>query len=221
MLDAGHGGRDPGARAGGITEKQFTLAMAKRNGAQLQKNGFTVLYTRSGNKYLSLQDRPNLANEKKADLFISIHANANTNPAVRGLETYYLDEAKTQDAALVAARENSLSVKNVSDVQFIVTDLLLSSKVMESHHLADCVHAGILKKVREAKQAAPDNGVRSAPFYVLMGARMPAILVEFGYITNSGDAANLQSEKYLQLQAEGLVDGILRYKAELAKSMSR
>ena len=168
-----------------------------------------------------MQERPLLANKKKADLFISLHVNANNNPAVRGLETYYLDEAKTQDAALVAARENSTSVRSISDLQFILTDLMLSAKVKESHHLADCVHAGILKTVKEAGQPAPDNGVRSAPFYVLVGARMPAILVEFGYITNSRDAANLQSEAYLQLQAEGLVAGILQYRAELAKSMSR
>lgn len=221
MLDPGHGGKDPGAQAGGIEEKQFTLAMAKRVGALLRKKGFVVHYTRTGNSYISLQKRPDLANAKKADLFISIHANANANAAVRGLETYYLDEAKTHDAALVAARENSVSVKNISDVQFIVTDLMLSSKVKESHHLAECVHRGILQRLKGAKKPAHSNGVRSAPFYVLVGARMPAILVEFGYITNSADAGNLKSEAYLQHQAEGLVDGILQYKAELTKSMGR
>lgn len=221
MLDAGHGGNDPGAQAAGVTEKAFTLAMANRVGDLLKKQGFIVLYTRTGDKYISLQDRPDMANSRKADLFISLHVNANPKSGVRGLETYYLDEAKTQDAITVAARENGVSVKNISDLQFILTDLMLSSKVRESHHLADCVHKGILTRLRSTKHAAHDNGVRSAPFYVLVGARMPAILVEFGYITNNSDAANLKKEAYLQRQAEGLVQGVLRYKAELARGVTR
>lgn len=221
MIDAGHGGKDPGAMAGGITENEFTLAMAKRLGAALQARGFTVLYTRANNKFISLQDRPDIANHKKADLFISIHVNANANPDVCGLETYYLDMAKTQSAAVVAARENAVSVKNISDLQVILADLMLSSKIEESHELARFVHNGILGKVRRANFAAPDNGVRSAPFYVLVGARMPAILVECGYATNKGDAQNLRSDKFLQSQAEGLADGIAAYKAKLAKVTAR
>ncbi len=217
MLDPGHGGKDPGAMAGGIEEAQFTLAMAKRVGALLQKEGFTVLYTRTSNKYITLQDRPDIANSKKADLFISIHINANQNSAVRGLETYYLDAAKTQDAALVAARENSVSVRNISDLQVILTDLMLSSKVKESRHLAQCIQAGILKRLRAASLACMDNGSRSAPFYVLVGARMPAILVEFGYITNNEDLASLRSEAFLNKQAEGIVQGVKQYKQELAR----
>ena len=221
MIDAGHGGKDPGARANDIVEDAFTLSMAKRVGALLQKKGFTVLYTRSTDVYITLQDRPDIANSKNVDLFISIHANANKDPNTRGLEIYYLDMAKTSDAAKVAARENSVSVKNISDLQFILTDLMLSTKLKESHELATCVQQGILQSLRSAKMAAVDHGVRSAPFYVLMGARMPAILVEFGYITNPDDAANLKSEKFLQQQAEGLVDGILTYKAKLAKVAPR
>lgn len=217
MLDAGHGGKDPGAIANNFQEKRFTLAMAKRVGALLQKEGFKVLYTRSNNTFISLQGRPDIANTKKADLFISIHVNANPNSEVRGLETYYLDSAKSQDAATVAARENAVSVKNISDLQFILTDLVLSSKLAESLHLAKCIHGSILKSLRAAKLSSVDNGVRSAPFYVLMGARMPAILVEFGYITNTQDAANLRSDAYLQRQAEGLVQGIKKYKQELAR----
>ena len=221
MIDAGHGGKDPGAMAGGIVEQEFTLAMAKRVGALLQAKGFTVLYTRSSNKFISLQDRPDIANHKKADLFISIHVNANPNPEVCGLETYYLDMAKTQSAAVVAARENAVSVKNISDLQVILADLMLSSKTEESHELAGLVHKGILSRVRQAKFRATDNGVRSAPFYVLMGARMPAILVEFGYASNSEDARNLRTEKFLQSQAEGLADGIAAYKAKLARATVR
>lgn len=221
MIDPGHGGKDPGAMAGGIVEREFTLAMAKRLGAALRARGFNVLYTRTGNKFISLQDRPDIANHKKADLFISIHLNANTNPEVRGLETYYLDMAKTQSAAVVAARENAVSVKNISDLQVILADLMLSSKIEESHELARFVHNGILSRVRRARFAAPDNGVRSAPFYVLVGARMPAILVECGYATNKGDIGNLRSDKFLQSQAEGIADGIAAYKASLARVTAR
>jgi N-acetylmuramoyl-L-alanine amidase len=217
ILDAGHGGKDPGAMAGDIEEARFTLAMAKRIGALLKKEGFSVLYTRSGNKFISLQDRPDIANSKKADLFISIHANANPNPAVRGIETYFLDSARTQDAAVVAARENSVSVKNISDLQVILTDLMLSSKLEESRHLAKCVQKGLLNNLRAGRYETVDNGHRSAPFYVLMGARMPAVLVEFGYITNKDDAENMRSERYLQLQAAGVVDGIKQYKNELSR----
>ena len=219
MLDPGHGGSDPGAQATGITEKDFALAMARRVGALLQKEGFTVLYTRATDKHIPLQNRPEMANTQKADLFISIHVNANANPGVRGLESYYLNQAKTQDALTVAARENGVSVRNISDLQFILTDLMLSSKVKESRHLAHCVHNGILRRLRGVNLAAPDNGVRSAPFYVLMGARMPAILVEFGYISNARDAANLKNNAYLQRQAEGLVQGIKQYKVDLAKAV--
>ena len=218
MLDPGHGGSDPGTRGGGITEKNFTLAMARRVGALLQKEGFTVLYTRTTDTYVPLKDRPKMANDKRADLFISIHVNANAVPGVQGLETYYLAPATTERALTVAARENGTSVRNISDLQFILTDLMLSSKVNESNHLANSVHNGILGRLRAAKLAAPDNGVRSAPFYVLMGARMPAILVEFGYVTNAQDAANLKNDAYLQRQAEGLVRGILQFRADLAKT---
>jgi N-acetylmuramoyl-L-alanine amidase len=221
MIDAGHGGKDPGAMTGGFVERDFTLAMARRLGALLQARGFSVLYTRTGNKYLPLQDRPDAANRRKADLFISVHLNANANPEIRGLEVYYLDMAKTQNAALVAARENAVSVKNISDLQVILTDLVLSSKLEESRELARLVHDGMLARVRRAGSGAQDNGVRSAPFYVLMGARMPAILIECGYASNAEDARNLRSEKFLQSQAEGVLDGILAYKAKLAKMTSR
>ncbi|MDR1686205.1 MAG: N-acetylmuramoyl-L-alanine amidase [Desulfovibrio sp.] len=221
MLDAGHGGKDPGAEAAGIVEKQFTLNAAKRLGAILRKRGFTVLYTRSGNGYLSLQKRPDVANAKKADLFISLHVNANPKPSVRGFETYYLSEAKTGDAATVAARENGVAVSKISDLQFILTDLMLGSKVRESRRLAETVHRGIRDSLRRNGLPSFDNGVRAAPFYVLVGARMPAVLVEFGYITNKDDAANLKSEAYLARQCEGIADGIQSFARETAGTAPR
>ena len=221
MLDAGHGGRDPGTMTGKIVERQFTLKMAKLVGSLLRKNGFTVLYTRSGDRFLSLEERTVAANDKKADLFISLHANANNDSTVQGLETYYLDMAKTKGAATVAARENAVSAGKVSDLQFILTDLTLNTKLEESHELASCIHKGILGQIRKARYGFHDNGVRSAPFYVLTGARMPAVLVEFGYVTNKDDAAKLSSDRFLQYQAAGLVDGIVAYKDKVARVASK
>ncbi|MDR2124304.1 MAG: N-acetylmuramoyl-L-alanine amidase [Desulfovibrio sp.] len=221
MLDPGHGGKDPGAEAAGIVEKQFTLNAAKRLGALLRKRGFTVLYTRTGNGYLTLQQRPNAANAKKADLFISLHVNANPKPSVRGFETYYLSEAKTGDAATVAARENGVPVSKLSDLQFILTDLMLDAKVRESRRLAETVHRGILNSLRRNGLPCFDNGVRAAPFYVLVGARMPAVLVEFGYITNKDDAVNLKSEAYLARQCEGIVDGVQSFARAAAGTAPR
>jgi N-acetylmuramoyl-L-alanine amidase len=219
MLDPGHGGKDPGCMANTLVEKDFTLRMARLIGSLLEKKGFVVLYSRSGDQFISLPDRPDLANKKNADLFISLHLNANPSASVRGLETYYLSEARTGDAAKVAARENGVSLQNISDLQVILTDLMLSAKMEESHALALCVQQAVLNNLRQAGLAVRNGGVRSAPFYVLMGARMPAILVEFGYATNTKEAANLLSEKFLQRQAEGVVNGILSYKEQLAKSV--
>ncbi len=217
MLDPGHGGKDPGTTANTIQESLFTMQMAKKVSAALEAQGFTVILTRANDSYISLQDRPLMANAQKADLFISLHANANANPAIQGLETYYLDTAKSKDAALAAARENGIDVGGVSDLQFILSDLTGNSKRNESHKLASMVQKEILKRAASGKQAMVDNGVRSAPFYVLMGAKMPAILVEFGYVTNTDDAASLRSDRFLQLQAAGLADAVSAYKRAVEK----
>ncbi len=217
MLDAGHGGKDPGAMGNGITEQDFTLKMAKKVGELLKQKGFTVLYTRSTNEYITLQDRPDIANAKKADLFISIHVNASVDPAIHGLETYYLDIAQTHAAEKVAARENSVTVQKMSDLQFILSDFMLSSKLEESRDLARLTHAAILSKIKSAKMSMSNNGVRAAPFHVLMGAKMPAILVEFGYLSHADEAKNLMSPAFIDAQAQGLVAGIVAYKDKLAK----
>ena len=217
MLDPGHGGKDPGTTANTIQESLFTMQMAKKVAAALEAQGFTVILTRTKDTYIPLQERPLMANAQKADLFISLHANANANSAIQGLETYYLDSAKSKDAALAAARENGIDVGGVSDLQFILSDLTGNSKRNESHRLASMVQKEILNRAANGKQAMVDNGVRSAPFYVLMGAKMPAILVEFGYVTNTEDATNLRSDRFLQLQAAGLADAVSAYKRAVEK----
>ena len=219
MLDPGHGGKDPGAQVTGLDERNLTLEMAKILGAELKKNGFEVLYTRSGNTYIGLDKRTEKANASKADLFISIHANANNNPKMHGLETYYLSPATSTDASKVAARENSVSISQVNDVQFILADLMLDTKLEESRTLAKMVHKNVLSRVAEGKYKLHDNGARPAPFYVLLGAKMPAILLEMGYMTNADDLKLLKTQDFLLRQAQGVVKGIVEYRAYVQKGM--
>ncbi len=217
MIDAGHGGKDPGAMGTGNTAKHVTLTLAKLLGERLQKQGFTVLYTRQSDAAVALDQRPVIANNRKADIFISLHVNSSTDKKINGLETYFLDLARTSSAATVAARENAVSVKSISDLQFILTDLMLSSKLQESQDLAAIVHKSMYGRLGQAGFTMNDNGVRSAPFYVLMGARMPAVLVEIGYLSYGDDARRIKSAKYLERLADGIALGVMEYKNKLAR----
>jgi N-acetylmuramoyl-L-alanine amidase len=220
MIDPGHGGKDPGAVGrGNMYEKHVNLRFAKILGRKLEEQGFEVLYTREDDTFIPLEERTALANVRKADLFISVHCNAHTSSKLNGLETYYLDLATTKDAVRVAARENAVSAKRISDLQFILTDLMLNSKMKESKDLANSVHSRIVESVSQ-KYSIKDYGVRTAPFYVLMGAKMPSILVELGYITNPTEAKRMQSDSYLARKADGLVRGVLAYKHEIERFAS-
>ncbi len=215
MIDPGHGGKDPGAMWGRLKEKNINLKLAKILGAMLARQGFRVLYTRTKDVFIPLEERTAMANSKKADLFISLHVNAHPNRRVHGIEVYYLNLASSRDAVRVAARENAVSSKKISDLQVILTDLMLNSKIKESSTLASDVLKGILKRVRRYKMQ--DNGVKEAPFYVLMGAKMPAILIEIGYITNPRDRKKLTSTRYLTSLARGIVNGILAYRKSIKR----
>lgn len=220
MIDPGHGGKDPGASgARGIKEKDINLRFAKILGKKLEHKGFKVLYTRTTDTFIPLEDRTAMANMAKADLFVSIHCNAFSTPKMTGLETYYLDLATSKDAVRVAARENASSAKRVSDLQVILTDLMLHSKIDESKDLATNVQKRIVRNVKK-KYKIRDHGVRSAPFYVLVGATMPAILVEMGYITNPAEAKRLTQKSYLERLSDGLVDGISAYKRQIERFAS-
>ncbi|OIO01941.1 MAG: hypothetical protein AUJ49_06955 [Desulfovibrionaceae bacterium CG1_02_65_16] len=216
MIDAGHGGKDPGARGNGLQEKDVTLRMAFILGKELKQRGYRVLYTRTTDDFLALEERTALANAKKADLFISVHCNANTDPGIHGLETYSLNLARTPDAVRVAARENAVTDKNISDLQMILTDLMLTSKIKESVDLARGVQRQSLASLR-GSWTVTDHGNREAPFYVLMGAKMPSVLVEMGYITNKTEAARLKNNTYLRRLADGIADGIGEYKQQIER----
>ena len=216
MIDAGHGGKDPGAVANGVEEKDINLRMAKILGRSLQEQGFEVHFTRTTDKFIPLEERTAMANAKNADLFISLHCNALKDASVRGLEVYYLNLATDAQAVRVAARENGVSAKKISDMQFILSDLMLNSKINESRQMASLVEQETVRAMR-ARHGLVSHGSKGAFFYVLTGARMPSILVELGYLTNAAEARNLNSDAYLADLAKGLTSGVLAYKKKLER----
>lgn len=217
MIDPGHGGKDPGAVAHGLKEKDINLRMSRILGRMLEEKGFRILYTRTTDVFIPLEERTAMANAQKADLFLSIHANAHPNPNMKGFEIYSLNLAKNQDAVRVAARENAVSSKKISDLQLILTDLMLNSKISESRELATQIHGRTIQGMRRAHPKLEDRGVRAAPFYVLMGAKMPAVLIELGYLTNRDEAKLLNSDAYLRTMASNLVQGVLAYQNHIER----
>ncbi len=220
MLDPGHGGKDPGAVANGLREKDVNLRFSKIVGKLLKEKGFNVVYTRTKDVFIPLEQRTAMANVKKADLFISIHCNANRSKKINGLETYSLNLAKSKDAVRIAARENAVNPRSISDLQFILTDLMVNSKIKESRDLAKDVQSNTINRVRR-KWQIKSKGTREAPFYVLMGAKMPSVLVELGYITNYTESKRLKSDKYLDYLARGIVDGVMAYKGKIERYAMR
>ncbi|MFT4302918.1 MAG: N-acetylmuramoyl-L-alanine amidase [Desulfovibrio sp.] len=217
FIDAGHGGRDPGTSHNGILERVITLDVATTLGRLLQANGVEVVYSRTNDSGLSLRDRTTRANAAGADLFVSIHVNANDDKSVNGFETYYLDLAENADSARVAALENTGSDHRLGDMQKMLADVMLNTRVDESRKLAQDVQRLTLFRLKKREYTVRNNGVKSAPFHVLLGAQMPAVLVELGYCTHADEARNLANAKYRLALAEGLAEGILAYKDRLLK----
>ncbi|AMK09791.1 N-acetylmuramoyl-L-alanine amidase [Pseudodesulfovibrio indicus] len=216
MIDAGHGGKDPGAVANGMREKDINLKFAKLLGKKFEAQGFHVLYTRTTDVFIPLEKRTAMANVQKADLFLSIHCNANRSRKINGLETYSLNLAKSDAAVRIAARENAVDPRAISDLQFILTDLMVNSKIKESRDLASDVQSNTINRIRK-KYTVKNQGTREAPFYVLMGAKMPSVLVEIGYITNKTEASRLSSDSYLDHLSNGIVEGVLAYKGKIER----
>lgn len=154
---------------------------------------------------------------RRADLFISIHVNANTDARVCGFETYYLDLAADPEAARVAALENAQSDHSLGDMQKVLADVMLNARVQESRKLARQVQQMALFRLQKRTFRVRDNGVKSAPFHVLLGAQMPAVLVELGYCTHADEARNLKNPKYRLALAEGLAEGVLAYRDQLLR----
>lgn len=215
VLDAGHGGHDTGTvGADGLQEKNVVLDVALRLGKLLrQRLGLRVVYTRSDDTFIPLEQRTAIANRVHADLFVSIHGNSNPDPAAAGVETYYLDLTDNRQAMAVAARENAGSEADVHDLSSLVRKIALNDKMQESHELARDVETNL------ARVSGQENrGVKTAPFVVLIGARMPSVLAEISFLSNRGDDHKLHAAAYRQELAEGLYEGIHRYVRSLSSA---
>ena len=214
VIDAGHGGKDHGAPGyyKGVAEKDIVLSLAKRLAVKLRKElKCEVILTRSTDRYLSLDERTTFANRKRADLFISIHANASRNRKAYGVETYFLNLAKDRASINVAARENATSEKNISDLHTILNSLMKNAKINESSRLAQYVQSSLVANLKGSYSNIKNKGVKQAPFYVLLGARMPAILVETGFISNKRECKRLGNSAYQEKICDGIVKGVKRY----------
>jgi N-acetylmuramoyl-L-alanine amidase len=213
VIDPGHGGKDPGAvGVGGIMEKDLVLSIAKKLALKLKNEmGIQVVLTRNDDRFVALEDRTYRANAEDADLFISLHTNASANGEARGVETYYLDNTSDEAAMRLAARENGGARKPVSDLQFILSDMTQNMKLEDSitlaHRLQQSVVGGMSKAVGEAR----DLGVKKALFYVLVGARMPSVLVEMFFITHRVEGSAMSHEANQDAMVDALFEGIQKY----------
>ena len=214
IIDPGHGGKDYGAPGylKGVYEKNIVLAIGKKLARKVREElNCEVIMTRSTDRYLTLEERTAIANTENVDLFISIHTNAHRNRNAYGIETYFLNLATDDEAILVAARENATSTKNISDLQTILTDLMQNAKINESSRLAGYVQSDLTTYLDKRYKRVKSKGVKQAPFYVLLGAQMPAILVETSFISNPRECKRLIDPGYQEHLCDGIVQGIRRY----------
>ncbi len=216
IIDPGHGGKDTGAIGyKGLREKNAVLKIALKLGRYLRKYGFKVFFTRTTDVFIPLRERTHFANVKKADIFISIHANAAPKKSQyltsKGVETYFLSPARSARAKRVSAQENRADIRSMDYYSKLVfLNFLNREKIISSNKLAIDVQRGILKNIRK-RYSLVDGGVRKAPFWVLVGAQMPAVLVETGYITNPTEARRLFNPYYESLLAKGIANGVVSY----------
>jgi N-acetylmuramoyl-L-alanine amidase len=214
VIDPGHGGKDFGAPGffPGVHEKDVVLQVSRRLARKLQEAGLEVMMTRTDDRYLTLEERTAFANTNRADIFVSIHTNASRDPRAYGTETYFLNLATDDESIRVAAMENATSTKNISDLHSILNDLLKNAKINESSRLAAFVQSGLIKHL--ASNGYPrtkDKGVKQAPFYVLLGARMPSVLVETAFISNRDECRLLTTPAFQEHLADSIARGIRSY----------
>lgn len=217
VVDPGHGGHDPGAVGPtGTQEKDVVLSIGlKLRELLVEELGLDVVMTRSTDIFIPLEERTAIANKVGADLFVSIHANAAPNRTAAGIETYYLNLAKTEKAAQLAAKENGTSLEKVSVLQAILFDLMANYKLNDSAHLAEEVQKAFHKKARSRFPDVKNLGVKQGPFYVLVGATMPSILVETAFLSNVQEESRLKDAGYQEMAAEGIMEGIRGYISSL------
>jgi len=217
VIDAGHGGHDTGAIGGGKREKDLVLQIAKRLEKQLKKRGYRVHMTRRSDKFLKLPQRTKIADKKDAKVFISIHANSvpkRKRNKIQGVETFFLQKTRDAKSQRIAARENKAVLKGAGtslSKKVIVDSVLNGPKIIESNKLAIDVQRRMLANLRAHYRGVKDGGVRHAPFWVLVGASRPSILVEVGYISHPKERKRLFTPRYQELIAKGIAEGVQNY----------
>jgi len=217
VIDAGHGGNDPGAVGGGYREKDLVLSVAKKLQRILEREGYKVYMTRSDDYFVTLGNRTRFSNKRDADIFVSIHANAVGNRSrasiVQGIETYFLSKARSQRARLIAEKENRavLSSKDYHTRNVLLNDIMTGPKIILSNKLAIDVQNSMLEYARSLHPTTRDGGVRPAPFWVLVGAQTPSVLIEMGYISHPHERQKMLQSSYQMMIAKGIAKGIGRY----------
>ena len=214
VIDPGHGGHDTGTIGPtGLMEKDLCLDVALRLGKIIEQRlpGADVIYTRSDDTFVPLEERTSIANQAKADLFISIHANSSRDSGARGIETYYLNMKGSAEAMEVAARENATAQEGVHDLESLVKKIAQTEKIDESKEFAQDIQDSLAKRIQKNARTIKDRGVRKAPFVVLIGADMPSILTEISFLSNPSDEKLLKQPEQRQRVAEGLFQGISSY----------
>ncbi len=218
VLDPGHGGTDPGCMGKSSQEKDIVLDVAQSLKKMLvEKGGLNVILTRESDIFVPLEDRTVIANQKRADLFVSIHANASRNRKRTGIEAYYLNFSPDPAVNETAARENATSAKNISQMKDIIQAIVRNSKIQESKELAEKIHGGLLKSLSAKYGPTNSLGVKGGPFWVLIGGEMPSMLVEISHLSNAQEEARLKTPAYRTVVAQGIYEGIMDYIRSLGK----
>ena len=215
VIDPGHGGHDPGALGKGISEADVVLDVALRLEKLLRAAGVDVVLTRRTDEYVPLEDRPAIATRNRADLFLSIHANASRSHSARGVESYFLNFSTDPDAEAVAARENAATSRTINNLPDILKAITLNNKLDESRDFAADIQRSLVTELRGQNTGLRNLGVKQAPFVVLIGADMPSVLVEIAFITNPQEGRLLKRPAYRQRIAQALFDAIREYQQSL------
>ena len=219
VLDPGHGGKDPGCIGkNGLQEKTVALEVCKELKKILSRyNGLEVILTRETDIYLPVESRPVIANQKRADLYISVHANSFPNKKRSGVQTFYLNFSHDPSVNAIAAQENATSTKSISEMKDIITKIAQNSKIVESKELAEVIQDSIVNTLSKNYKNVKDLGVKGGPFWVLIGGEMPSILVEISHLSNSKEAERLKNPQYRRYVARGIYGGIKHYMESLGK----
>jgi N-acetylmuramoyl-L-alanine amidase len=221
VIDAGHGGRDPGAiGVGGLREKDVTLKLSRALEPHLEARGFRVVQTRDSDRHLGLEERTAIAEAARGDIFLSLHLNSAPRRSVHGVETYYLDENHDRHSLTVAARENGIDRADVNPLQHVLARLRVSEVSLHSQRLAKSVQQQIVRGMPKKFRPIEDLGVKKGPFYVLFLSSTPAALVEVGFLTNRAEARRLRSQAYIEAVAEQIAVGLERYRAGTSRLAS-